>query len=146
MLRSARSNFCATFAGFCSIMFTQVLMKELERILVRKTFNCRVSFKILLSMCLIIVEKELWTSLWSSNFQNSIFGKTSTTVWKSFLSKCPLFSLVLNKKIKINTRNTIQKSRLLQKHCRPIFLSFGSWNLVLYLRVWVKIKFFFWYL
>ena len=65
VLRSAGSNFCATynfldtFAGFCSIMFTQVLMKELECILVRKTFNCRVSFKILLSMCLIFVEKEL---------------------------------------------------------------------------------------
>ena len=26
-------------------------------------------------MCLVIVEKELWTWLWSSNFQNATFEK-----------------------------------------------------------------------
>ena len=43
-------------------MFTQVLLMELALILiyVRKTFNFRVSFKILLLMYLAIVEKELW--------------------------------------------------------------------------------------
>ena len=42
-------------------MFTQVLLMELALTLiyVRKTFNFRVSFKILLLMYLAIVEKEL---------------------------------------------------------------------------------------
>ena len=98
VLWSAGSNFCAiynspgTFVGFCFIRFTQVLIKELERILilVRKIFNCMVSFKILLWRCLINFKKELWTSLWSSSFQNSIFGNTSIRVWKPFLSKSPI--------------------------------------------------------
>ena len=57
----ASCNFQDTFVEFCFMMFTQVLMKELARILihVRKTFNCRASFKILFSMCLAIAEKEL---------------------------------------------------------------------------------------
>ena len=44
-------------------MFTQVSMKELGRILIlaHKIFSCRVSFTILLSMCLLIFEKKLWT-------------------------------------------------------------------------------------
>ena len=39
----------------------QVSMRELARILihVRKIFNCTVSFKMLLSVFLVIVEKEL---------------------------------------------------------------------------------------
>ena len=41
--------------------FTEVLMKDLARMLiyVRKTKNCRVSFKMLLSMCLAFAEKGL---------------------------------------------------------------------------------------
>ena len=41
--------------------FTEVLMKDLARMLiyVRKTKNCRVSFKMLLSMCLVFAEKGL---------------------------------------------------------------------------------------
>ena len=59
-LCSAGSGFCAT-DNFLFTMFAQVLTKELECIFTnaRKIFNCRVSFKILLSVCLIIVEKEL---------------------------------------------------------------------------------------
>ena len=43
------------------MMFTKVLMKELARILihVRKIFNYRVSFKMLLLMYLVIVKKRL---------------------------------------------------------------------------------------
>ena len=46
---------------FCFMLFTKVLMKELARILihVHKIFNRRVSFKILLLMCLAILEKKL---------------------------------------------------------------------------------------
>ena len=41
--------------------FTEVLMKDLARMLiyVRKTKNSRVSFKMLLSMCLVFAEKGL---------------------------------------------------------------------------------------
>ena len=50
-----------TFVDFRFMLFTKVLMKELARILihVHKIFNRRVSFKILLLMCLAIVEKKL---------------------------------------------------------------------------------------
>ena len=53
-------NFEGTFVDFCFMMFTEVLMEELAPILVhvRKIFNCRVSFKMLLSMYLSIIEKE----------------------------------------------------------------------------------------
>ena len=54
-------NFQGTFFDFRFMMFTKVLMKELARILihVRKIFNCRVSFKMLLLMYLVIVKKRL---------------------------------------------------------------------------------------
>ena len=44
-------------------MFTQVLMKELACMLINvcKILNRRVSFKMLLLMYLVLVEKELWT-------------------------------------------------------------------------------------
>ena len=50
-----------TFVDFRFMLFTKVLMKELARILIHvyKIFNRRVSFKILLLMCLAIVEKKL---------------------------------------------------------------------------------------
>ena len=53
--------FSGTFINFCLMMFTKIMMKDLARILihVRKLFNCSVSFKMLLSMCLVIVVKEL---------------------------------------------------------------------------------------
>ena len=72
----------AIFLDLCFTIFIQVLMKELVGILVRvcKIFNCRVSIKMMLSMCLVIIEKELWRWLWSSNFQNSTFEKITITV------------------------------------------------------------------
>ena len=56
-------NFQSTFVDFCFMMFTKVLMKVLTRILihVHKIFNCRISFKVLFSMCVAILDKEHWT-------------------------------------------------------------------------------------
>ena len=66
VLQSAHLDFCATvfpgtFIDFCFMMFTVVLTKYLTHMLihVRKLFNCRVSFNMLLSICLVIVEKKL---------------------------------------------------------------------------------------
>ena len=48
------------FVSWC-LTFHEVLMKELAHILihVRRNFNCRVSFKMMLFMYLVIVEKRL---------------------------------------------------------------------------------------
>ena len=57
----ASDNFQGPFVDFRFMMFTKVLMKELARILidVHKFFNRRMSFKMLLTMCLVTVEKKL---------------------------------------------------------------------------------------
>ena len=57
----ASDNVQDTFFDFRFMLFTKVLMKELARILihVHKIFKRRVSFKILLLMCLAIVENKL---------------------------------------------------------------------------------------
>ena len=54
--------FQAPSSVFVSVTFTEVLMKDLARMLihVRKTKNSRVAFKMMLSMCLVFVEKGLW--------------------------------------------------------------------------------------
>ena len=54
-------NVQGIFVGYRFMLFTKVLMKELARILihVHKIFNRRVSFKILLLMCLPVREKKL---------------------------------------------------------------------------------------
>ena len=67
VFRSARLDFCTTalypgtFIDFRFMMFTKVLMKDLARTLIhdRKILNYRVFFIMLMSMCLVIVEKEL---------------------------------------------------------------------------------------
>ena len=61
----ATCNFSGNFFDFDFMISSQVLMKDLTRMLihVRKISNCSVSFKMLLSMCLIIFEKELQTYL-----------------------------------------------------------------------------------
>ena len=53
-------NVQRTFVDFRFMLFTKVLMKELARILihVHKIFKRRVSFKILLLMCLAIAENK----------------------------------------------------------------------------------------
>ena len=57
----AIDHFRGIFVDFRFMMFAKVLMKELARLLihVHKIFNRRVSFKILLPMCLVIVEKKI---------------------------------------------------------------------------------------
>ena len=52
----ASDNFQGNFVDFRFMRFTQILMKELARILthIRKIFICRLSFKILLPMYLAI--------------------------------------------------------------------------------------------
>ena len=54
-------NVQGTFVDFRFMLFTKVLMKELALILihVHKIFSRMVSFKILLLMCLVILEKKL---------------------------------------------------------------------------------------
>ena len=55
------SDIHGTFFDFRFMLFTKVLMNELASILihVHKIFNRRVSFKILLLMCLAVREKKL---------------------------------------------------------------------------------------
>ena len=57
----ASDNVQGIFVDFRFMMLTKVLMKELARILihVHKIFKHRVFFKILLLMCLAIVENKL---------------------------------------------------------------------------------------
>ena len=54
------NNAQGTFVDFRFMLFTEVSMKELAHILihVHKIFNRRVSLKILLLMCLAILEKK----------------------------------------------------------------------------------------
>ena len=54
-------NVQGIFVGYRFMLFTKVLMKELARILihVHKIFNHMVSFKILLLMCLAMLENKL---------------------------------------------------------------------------------------
>ena len=103
-------NFQGTLVDFRFMMFAQVLMNVLERILthVRKILNCRISFKMLLSRCLAIIEKELWTLLWSYNFQNGTFEKITITVARDTLIKVSFPNVGSNlKNIKMNTQNTM---------------------------------------
>ena len=122
-------NFQGTFVDFRFMMFAQVLMNVLERILthVRKILNCRISFKMLLSRCLVIIEKELWTLLWSYNFQNGNFQKITITVARDTLIKVSFPNVGSNlKKIKMNTQNTMvsyyhSKVRSTQNMWVPLF-------------------------
>lgn len=70
----ANDNFPGTCVDFCFIMFAHVLMKELERMLIHvyENFNCRVSYRTLLWICLIIIE-------------NSPFKNITITVREVFL-------------------------------------------------------------
>ena len=140
-LRSASTDFYetdifpGTFIVFCLILFTEVLIKDLARMLihVRKIFNCRVYYKIMLSMCLVIVEKELWTWLWSSTSQNATFEKNYQRR-KSFSSRCLFLSLVL---IKTNKNEHAEshdnfipfKSQIPGSH---ISILFETWTLVFF--------------
>ena len=63
-LEGGGDNFQATFVDFRFMMFSKVLIKKLAHILIQvhKIFNRRVSFKMLWSMYLVIIEKKLYHS------------------------------------------------------------------------------------
>ena len=56
----ASDSFQGTFVDFRFMMFAKVLMKELVRTLIHahKILNCRVRFKMLLLMYLVIVREK----------------------------------------------------------------------------------------
>ena len=78
----ASDNFQCIFVDFCFMMFAKVLMKELARILihVHKMFKRRVSFKILLPMCLVIVEKKIQHSCDQATLGIALSKKNTITV------------------------------------------------------------------
>ena len=94
--------------------------------------NLQISFKILLSMCLLIIEKGLWTNLWSNDFQNGT--KITITITEVVLSQ-----------VSFPTTGS-KKSQNKHMEYHGIFKSlkflFGSWNLEFNLQVLVKAKFF----
>ena len=99
----ASDNFHGIFVEFCFMMFDLVLIKELARILidVRKIFNWRVFFEILLSMCLKIVEKQLWTyehSCYKVSFRMALSKKLQWQWWKPLSLKYLFLTLVLKQK------------------------------------------------
>ena len=83
----------------------------------------------------------------SIDFQNVIFEIITINVTKIVLIQVLFLPLLLNKQNKIeNTEyhgaSTLFKSQLYSKLGSLIFLLFGSWNLELYLYVWVNQQFF----
>ena len=117
---------------------------------VRKIFNCRMSFKMLLSMLFRNCWEETLTWLWSGNFRNGTFEIITKTVAEVVLIKVSspnVASKQKNWKINIITQNTMEspyhsKVRSTQNKGSPTFLMFGSQSLLLYLHVLVKAKFF----
>ena len=94
------------------MMFTEVLMEELARILiyVRKIFICRASFKLLRS----------------SNFQNATFKKITISVKEVILIQLSFLTVGSKQKMKINPWNTMaslhhSKIRFTQNKGVPFF-------------------------
>ena len=88
-----------TFIEFCFMIFTEVLIKDSARMLihVRESFNCRVSFKMLLPMFLVNFEKKFKQSCDQVTFRMLRSNKITKTVTKVVLNQASLFTLVLNK-------------------------------------------------
>ena len=88
-------------------MFTQALMKDLARILihVRKIFNFRVSFKILLSLYLSIVEKEYTCD--QVTFRMALSEKITTTMTETALIQVYFPNVDSKQTNKMNTRDTM---------------------------------------
>ena len=90
---------------------------------------------------------EPWKQLIWNNFQNSTLEVITITVTQIVLIQVFFLPLLLNRKIKMKTRNTMAPSHhskisSTQNQEVQFFLLFGSWSLVLYLYVWVKSKFY----
>ena len=111
----ATDNFQCSFVDFCFIIITKVLMNELERMLIDHLnfLDFWVFFKMLLTVCPVIVDKELWTWLWSSNFQNSTFQKITITV--TDVDHMQVYFMAFGSKQKIKKiHNTVPSSYLLK--------------------------------
>ena len=98
-------------------------------------------------MSFVIDEKEHWTKLKSSKFQNSTYEKITITVAEIVPTQVSFF--VVASKQKYKKENTEyhgtllpSKNQLYSKPGNPFFLLFGWWSLVLYLHVWVSSKFY----
>ena len=100
-------------------MFTQVLIKELAHMLtlVLKIFSYRVSFKMLFSMYLALVEKELWTYLWSSKFHICTFKNKNHNNDGSRAHRSILFYQCFWTK-KIKSESTTRNSRVSLYHLK----------------------------
>ena len=70
--------FPGTFIDCRSMMFTQILMKELACMLIHelKVFSCRVFFEMLMSMCLVNCRERTLQRL--INFENATFEKITS--------------------------------------------------------------------
>ena len=117
---------------------------------VHKIFSCKVSSNAVLKVLrncwwrFVIVVGELWTSLWSSTFGMILSTITATEVVLTQLLSYNVVSKHRNKNENTEYHGMFIsfKSHLYSKQESPIFLLFGSWNLALYLLVWVRSKFF----
>ena len=85
------------------------------------------------SMCLVDVEKEPWTYLIISNYQNSTFEIVTITLME--IVSMQVFFFIVGSKRKNKNENTKYhgrfisfKSHLYSKPESSIFLFFGSWN------------------
>ena len=85
------------------------------------------------SMCLVDVEKEPWTYLIISNYQNSTFEIVTITLME--IVSMQVFFFIVGSKWKNKNENTKYhgrfisfKSHLYLKPESSIFLFFGSWN------------------
>ena len=107
--RSAGSGFCAAhnFSRNFSISISWCLPKSWWKNYVWWSMSVKSSvkwvFQMVLSVYLLIVEKELRTLLWSSNFRDGTLKELPLQWQASFSSTCAFLLLVLNRKIKMKT-------------------------------------------
>ena len=150
VLRSAGSYFCPTdnfsrtFIYFGFMIFTQERISTYVDPRLVKSVRC-------VSNAILNVPCNCWerTSLISSNFQNCTFKIINRTVRKITFIQGFDFTVALNKKVrtwntkKMESHDTFIpfKSQLYSKPWCLISLLLGSWNLVLWLHVWLKSKF-----
>ena len=126
----ATNNFPGTLVHFCFMVFTQVFMKVLARILIHDgSLQLQSVFKMLLPICLAIVEKELCIQLLSRHFQNRTSVTVLSLIQVSFATFC---SKQENKDKHSGYHGRIIpfESQVYSKHMSSIFLLFSSSRLV----------------
>ena len=122
------NNFQGTFTHFHFMIFTQERVNEYVDSMSVKSSTVRC-----LSNAVVNVSRycwELWKQVISSNFQNGTFEIITITVKKIVLIQVFFLLLLLNKKIKIKTRNTIvtsyySKTRSTQNYGVPFLSCLG---------------------